>query len=1565
MSRTIDEKIVEMKFDNSHFEKNVKTSMSTLDKLKEKLKFDGLADGLIMIGTTVAKSAMSFKPMEQEIDQTGEKFNRMYIIAKRVLENLTDSVMRLGHQITKSLVIDQVSAGWSKYEEKTRGVQTILSATGESLEVVNEQLEALNWFTDETSYNFTDMVSNIGKFTSAGVDLKTAVASMQGIATWASASGAGISEASRAMYNLSQAMGVGAVKLVDWKSIENANMGTKAFKEEVLETAAALGVLEKKGEDVNGVMQYFIKGTKDKTVSYKDFSGSLSEGWFNAEVLNAVLNKYGTYASAVKTVQEAMEYDTASETMRELNRFFKSEDFNNAEDKIAAMRKQFNGLLSDVDMQVLYESWNSVGREAFRMAQEAKTFTEAVDATKDAVSSQFMNIYESVFGDYEDAKLLWTGLAEELYTIFAEPLENLGDLLDESLYHNDAWKKMLSDLDVDALDFEETMLRISKGMTFTDEEMSLDELISKFGSLEKVSEQGIITNELLQKTFDDLAESMDETAGKWNAADYTDAIAKGGRVKLLESVVALYERLKEVLEPIGDAWKEVFPPATVETVTSLINKIHEFTTSIEISEETVTNIHDIFKGLFDVLKTVGSLFSRVAKIVTSLLRPAFKILFDIFADLGRTLSEITQNGNFDSIFDFFNGIIEKVIPTEEGINKIADAFHKLFGIFFVEGAENKKSFDIIGGFLNLIRSIGEKVRPIFYAIADAIKEFFSNLTAKDVGNIISGGLLSKFLLDVVGFLKDLKNGINSKFGIADFFNNLSDTLEALQEKLKPSKLKEIAVSIAIMAGSIWVLSTIEPERLSAARTAIAVMLIEMTAGIKSINKIRLGNQILTKMEVLKALAKDILLFAISLKLLSTIEPERLVISLVGLGLMMVEVSVILDLISKLKTSINLLDKMAALKELAVDMILLSLSLKILSTIPWDGILRGLVAMGGIMLELVGFMALTKNMGGSKGAGNGLLSMAAAMIVFGIAMKIFASMDDAELGKGLLAIGVGLAEFAIAAKSMNNSLKGATALVIMASALLLLVPALFLLGKIHPAELGKRLLALAGALLILGLAAYTLNDSMKGAASILILAVALDLIVPALMLLSRINLLNAVEGLIALGGALALLFVASIMLKGSELTMLALAASFGVIGIGALALSAGLMLLVTALSSLSSALQSLSEAIPLIVDIGIQIIMRFLMGISANIYKVTIVVSDIVIAFLVALTEKLPEIVNAGVQFIIAFVDGLANTIREKGPDVLAAVGNLVSSLIELLATAIQGLLGDIPVIGGWIKEKLEVLKDGVRSWLAPDYASKIATENGEAITTSMSETLDKGTPHVAESADGIHNTIKERLSPLPGEATNIGIAIPEGMAAGMGGKYAKNLVSNSAWNLGQWAIQSAKASLDSHSPSRKFFEIGEDTGIGFGQGVLSKLGYIRSTMSQMGDESLTGMRKAISGLGKIGDFDAKTMPVIRPVLDLSDVKSGTDRMSTMINGSYVDSLSGSTTRNLTNSIKIQNGGNTVAGAISNLREDLNTMKNEMLGMRIVMDSGALVGSISTKMDSALGTISTYKGRGNI
>ena len=383
---SIDNRIVQMQFENSQFEKGIKESLKTLDDLEKKLEFKDAERGLAALQK--AGDSFSLATMADGIDKIGEKFSVIGIIGKRVLENLTDSAVRMGEQFIKSVSIDQISSGWNKYADKTSAVQTIIAATGKDIGYVDEQLSKLAWFTDETSYNFVDMTSNIGKFTSMGIDLDTSVTAMEGIATWAAVSGQNAQAASRAMYNMSQAIGVGSVKLMDWKSIENANMATKEFKETAISTAKALGKLNAQGKTAKGT-----------AVTFENFSQTLSEGWFSKDVLLKTLEKYGEYANAV--------YEVASE----------------------------KGIPAAEAMKLVSGETMKLGEKAFKAAQEAKTFTEAIDSVKDAVSTGWMNIFEQLFGNYEEAKVLWTDLANYLWDMFAAPLADTVDLLSE-------WKKL-------------------------------------------------------------------------------------------------------------------------------------------------------------------------------------------------------------------------------------------------------------------------------------------------------------------------------------------------------------------------------------------------------------------------------------------------------------------------------------------------------------------------------------------------------------------------------------------------------------------------------------------------------------------------------------------------------------------------------------------------------------------------------------------------------------------------------------------------------------------------------------------------------------------------------------------------------------------------------------------------------------------------------------------------------------------------------------------------------------------------------------------------------------------
>lgn len=441
MSREIDERIVQMRFDAGSFNRDVQTSIHNLDELKRGLDFKGASKGFEDLDRAARNTDIS--ALGKAAEEVKVKFGLMEVFMLRAMTRISDAAINMGKKLVSSLTVDQVTPGWSKYEQKTSSVQTIMAATakqfsdtGYQMQVVNEQLEKLNWFTDETSYNFVDMVNNIGKFTSNNIGLEQSVTAMQGIANWAAISGANANEASRAMYNLAQALSTGTVKLIDWKSIENANMATTEFKETVINIAEEMGTLTKVSDNL-------WKTLDGKTeVSVENFNEGLSKGWFTKNVLMKALDKYG--AATNKLNEITSKYDmTASSLIKDIDRYTKAaEKARKQSEQLGETEEQTQQRIKEATKGIVESvaaSWDEVdlesvasdlasfdnelmqfGLKSFKAAQEAKTFTEAIDSVKDAVSTGWMKSFEIIFGDYMQAKEFWTNIANSLYDIFAD-----------------------------------------------------------------------------------------------------------------------------------------------------------------------------------------------------------------------------------------------------------------------------------------------------------------------------------------------------------------------------------------------------------------------------------------------------------------------------------------------------------------------------------------------------------------------------------------------------------------------------------------------------------------------------------------------------------------------------------------------------------------------------------------------------------------------------------------------------------------------------------------------------------------------------------------------------------------------------------------------------------------------------------------------------------------------------------------------------------------------------------------------------------------------------------------
>ena len=287
MSRTIDEKVVSMEFDNKNFEQNVKTTMGTLDNLKKKLDFSNDSQVLNGLkGINYAAKQVDLSSLTNSVETIRLKFSALEVAGVTALMNITNQAMKTGTSMLKALTIQPITTGFQEYETQIGAIQTILANTeskGTTLEEVNNALDELNKYADMTIYNFTQMTRNIGTFTAAGVDLDKAVTSIKGIANLAAVSGSTSQQASTAMYQLSQALAAGRVSLMDWNSVVNAGMGGQVFQNALKRTATQMGT------NVDALIE-----------KYGSFRESLTQGqWLTAEVLTETLTQLsGAYTEA-------------------------------------------------------------------------------------------------------------------------------------------------------------------------------------------------------------------------------------------------------------------------------------------------------------------------------------------------------------------------------------------------------------------------------------------------------------------------------------------------------------------------------------------------------------------------------------------------------------------------------------------------------------------------------------------------------------------------------------------------------------------------------------------------------------------------------------------------------------------------------------------------------------------------------------------------------------------------------------------------------------------------------------------------------------------------------------------------------------------------------------------------------------------------------------------------------------------------------------------------------------------------------------------------------------------
>ena len=746
MSTSIDERIVEMRFDNQQFENGVKTTLETLNKLKEGLNFDGAVKGLSSIAS--AGGALGLSSIGDSVSAISEKFSAFEQIAIGALRRIGEQAVATGERLIKDLSVDNIAAGWEKFGEKTTSVATLV-AQGYDLDLVNEQLERLNWFTDETSYNFTDMVSNISKFTATGQDLQPSVTAMEGIATWAALSGQNASTASRAMYQLSQAMGKGALRYDDWKSIQNASMDTQEFRKQALGAAEALGVIKKNADDTFTVL---ASGKKYSMAEMFASDALTREQWFSSDVMMQV---FGEYASAVDEIYEYAEEKglTASEAMAELG------------DQVDAF-----------------------GLKAFKAAQEARTWTDVIDSVKDAVSTGWMNTFEYVFGNQQEATQAFTWWANELYDVFAESGNKRNEVLK-------VWKRIGGrDIAVEGI--------IYAWQALTDTLSVVREEFNKaFGITADTEEQvNNVAESLLNVTtkFRDFAESIIPSEEELEELRAIAASVFGVSRRLVKivgtSLTKAFNLVAIAVDLAKEAFNNVIPDGAIEKVFEILDGINLLISSFRLTTKDLDNISAGFEGVFAVVDIVGQAFSALWDVFSNPFADAITSIKDTVLDLvgvfGDFLTRINEIVTETDIFHTAFGNLLNILTI------IADAFSEAFDLDdlpkdfgeFLDGvATNFETFansigpntDKLEDFKDVVSKIFDVLSSVKDLIVTGVSVAFDNLVGiiTAVKNAFQEAIPASTLDDIKAFIDSIKTLVE-RFRLSD------ESLEMLKSTFK-------------------------------------------------------------------------------------------------------------------------------------------------------------------------------------------------------------------------------------------------------------------------------------------------------------------------------------------------------------------------------------------------------------------------------------------------------------------------------------------------------------------------------------------------------------------------------------------------------------------------------------------------------------------------------------------------------------------------------------------------------------------------------------------------------------